>query len=58
MAPTITPSGGLYLAQHRKRKDRHGYFQHMRIAALSQAAAVQTSRTLTQWRPPHSDNGK
>ena len=58
MEPTITQSGALYLAQHRKTINRLEYFQHMRIAALSQGAAVRTLRTLTHSPPPHSDNGK
>ena len=58
MEVTITQSGALYLAHHSNTKDRHRYFQHMRIEALNQPAVVRTLRTLKHWPLRHSDNGK
>ena len=57
MEITLTQSGALYLAQHQNTKDRRRYFQHMRIAALSQRADVRTLRSITYLPLRNKDNG-
>lgn len=57
MEATITQSGALYLAQHTHKKDRAGFFRHMRIAARNQPADRRTRALIT--RPVlHTDNGR